>query len=233
MTVIRDNDRSRRLQVTTPADYAGNPVVTVDELKAWLQGYDPADTSEDAVMQRIITSTTIWVENYINQCLVQKGLTLTLDWFPGWGPRNELASRDVNPSPSLDNSIMLDCTPVQAVDSIKYYQQGDATANTVDDTTYRLDSSGSPNWTARVTPTTQDNAWPFIQDARQTAAVEVEYTAGYADASAEVPENIKMAILRISAGMYSNRGDCTCTTESCAIECGAKQLLGQEVVIYI
>lgn len=97
-----------------------------------------------------------------------------------------------------DREILLAIGPVQSVDAVKYYDD-DGILQT--DTLANFDVFGLP-FSKIVKPKTGFN-WPISQV--RPDAIKIEYTVGYGDTSAGVPDTIRHALLMLIAYWYENR----------------------------
>lgn len=97
-----------------------------------------------------------------------------------------------------DREISLSIGPVQSVDAVKYYDD-DGILQT--DTLSNFDVFGLP-FAKIVKPKTGFN-WPISQV--RPDAIKIEYTVGYGDTSAGVPDTIRHALLMLIAYWYENR----------------------------
>jgi uncharacterized phiE125 gp8 family phage protein len=97
-----------------------------------------------------------------------------------------------------DREILLAIGPVQSVDAVKYYDD-DGILQT--DTLANFDVFGLP-FSKIVKPKTGFN-WPIPQV--RPDAIKIEYTVGYGDTSASVPDTIRHAMLMLIAYWYENR----------------------------
>lgn len=100
--------------------------------------------------------------------------------------------------PSRTNEIVLAMTPFQSLVSIEYYDQ-DGVLQTADvaDFETRLYRE-----TVLILPKI-GKAWPSTQN--RLDAIKITYTAGYGDTAADVPENVRHAILMLAGHFYENR----------------------------
>jgi len=140
-------------------------------------------TDDDTILAIYISAAVGWVEEYLRRPLVARTITLKMDTFPA-GQEIEL------PFPT-----------VSAVSSVKYYDPA-ASLTTLSSADY---------WTVlaeRHAPglviLKDTAAWPSLQDDRPRA-VEIVFVCGYGAAAADVPADIRNAILLIVAQLYENR----------------------------
>lgn len=133
---------------------------------------------------------------WLGRCLITQTLQMQLDAFPRWCGADRQHRRRV---PGADAPILLPCPPVQAVTSIAYVD-ADGASQTLDASKYTLIDNGA--WKSEIAPA-YGQVWPTTRDVE--AAVTVTWTAGYGDAAADVPEDIKSAGLLLVADLYENR----------------------------
>jgi hypothetical protein len=201
-----------RQSVTVVTAAAISPVTTA-QLIAWGR----LDASEDATtLQMLIDSATDAAEKFMNRSLINRTLKLTLD-VPAGG-LDYLLGDGVYDLPvsalygCVKSSIDLPRGPVSAISSVTTYDTDNA-SSTYSSANYTLDSSGS-----RLL-LNSDATWP--SGMRTSAAVAIQYVAGYGTTAATVPAAIKNGILMHAASMYEQRGQCE---DAMDIPPGAKQL---------
>lgn len=136
--------------------------------------------SEDALISALIVAATEDAEGLMQRAVLPQVWRLSLDAFPCWCIRIPLGN-------------------VTAVQSVRYAAAETGTLTTMPSADYQLDSAAEG--AARLAPA-YGKAWPAARC--QLAAVQVDFTAGWASAAA-VPELVKAWIkLRIGA-LYENR----------------------------
>lgn len=135
--------------------------------------------SEDALISSLIIAARQDAEMLLQRSLITQGWRLVLDAFPA-------------------GAIELERGTVLSVASITYADMSGAT-QTLAPTDYATDLSGCPG---RITPA-YGKTWPAVLP--QIAAVNIDYTAGFGPAAADVPEGIKRWIRIRVATIYANR----------------------------
>lgn len=156
--------------VTPPAEEP----VTLSEMKLHLRVDIPDD---DLLIEALIVAAREYVEMYTRRQLVTATWQLSLDtWLPCIRP----------PKP-----------PLAAVTAIAYLDTAE-TLQTLDPTTYRVDTTREPGRIVLA----MGSAWPA--HAPSPGAVQVTYDAGYGAANA-VPETFKAAMKLLTADMYEHR----------------------------
>ncbi|RMG81348.1 MAG: hypothetical protein D6712_16505 [Chloroflexi bacterium] len=163
--------------ITAPAEEP----LTVSEAETWLK-LDPG--SDTALVTALIKSARQQIETDYHCALVTQTWEFRLDGFPGVG----------------DDEITIPRAPVQAVNSIKYYDTS-GTLTTWTSTNYQFDGNDLFARIARVNGV----SWPATQAGKLNAVI-INADLGYGGASA-VPEAIKDAIRVMIAFRYENRED--------------------------
>lgn len=148
--------------------------VSLAEAKAFARR---TTATEDALFTALITAARQVCENEIQRALLPQSWEKTLDVFP--------------------DEIELPYPPVTSVTSLKF-NDVDGNPQTLNPTSYRLDSASEPAWIVPAFGLT----WPATH--ASVNAVTVEYVAGYANAAA-VPEAIKTWIKLMVNHYYENR----------------------------
>lgn len=137
---------------------------------------------EDSLIQRLTHAATGMVEgpHGVGLALVEQQWELSLDYWPA--------------------VIDLPLYPVQSVDSITYVD-GDGNSQTLSN--FQAAVNRNP---ATIAPAV-DERWPNARD--QLEAITVTFTAGYAkdgtDYRANIPEDLRAALLLLVGHLYENR----------------------------
>jgi hypothetical protein len=160
---------------------SGEPV-TLDEAKLWCRIDIPDD---DALVRGLIASARQYVESAYNRTLVSTGWRASIDRFPRysssavWQYNSDAIWQQRLPVTQLSGqwypdraSIRVTRPPLQAIASITYVD-GSGVTQTVDATTYDVDTDTEPG---RVAPS-YGNIWPIVR--QQLASVKVHFVAGY------------------------------------------------------
>jgi len=95
-------------------------------------------------------------------------------------------------------SVPLTLGPVQAVTAVKYYDQ-DGVLQTDDINNYEVFGT---EFASKVGPK-EGFSWPVAQDRQD--AIKIEYEIGYGDASSDVPDTIRHAMMMLIGHWYDNR----------------------------
>lgn len=166
-----------RLKLETPPD---GDVVTLQEMKDHLRFQS---SSEDTLIQAAISAAVGQLEGRrgrLNRAFLTQTWTLSLPRF--WRGR-----------------LGLPFAPLQSVDAITYTTRLGATVE-VDAAIYDVDTDSEPG-AITLNP---NKVWPTdLADALD--AVKIEFTCGYGDAAAAVPEGIKAAIKLAAADLFQHR----------------------------
>jgi len=137
------------------------------------------ETTEDALIQGIITAARIEAERALGRPLVSQTWTAKMDYFPD------------------SDEIELPLPPLVSVSSVKYIDpDGDLQTFSADD--YMVDTSGV---CGRIY-LNYGESWPDIRV--ENNAVRIEFVAGYGDASA-VPEDVMSWMLLRIGDRYEHR----------------------------
>lgn len=165
------------LTLTTPP--ADEPV-TLDEAKAHLR-IELSDSSEDTLVESLIVAARRWAEGELSASLITQTWKLTLPAFP-----------------CDEQPIRLERGPVQSITSLKYLDASNV-EQTLNTSKYLLE----PRLRADEVWLTYLSTWPTT--VAQRDAVRIVYVTGYGDASTDVPEDIRRAMLLRIGDLYRNR----------------------------
>lgn len=168
--------RSRKVLDPTFVPEVGIRAVSLTEAKLRLR----VDTSsEDNDITLSLDAAISWCQQYTNRQFIRAGYIVTLDDFPR-GP------------------IVLDAAPLVSITTLKYVNTA-GTLTTWASSNYTVDIASEPG---RVFPAYGID-WPEIRE--PGAAVQVQYVCGYGTATTDVPNDIRAAILTLTATLYRNR----------------------------
>lgn len=137
------------------------------------------DTTEDALIDRLISAGRIWVENYTDRSLLTQTWQLSISQFPSgrlWLPR---------------------AAPLQTITHVKYYDADNA-LQTLSSTVYSQPLFQEP----AAIELAVNQTWPGV--ALRSDAVQIEYVTGYTSATA-IPKALTQAILLLVGHWYENR----------------------------
>jgi uncharacterized phiE125 gp8 family phage protein len=138
-------------------------------------------SEEDTLLEALITTAREWCEGFQNRQLISAVWELWLDDWP------------------CSDCIRIPLPPLQAVNSIKYYDT-DNTEYTMTATDYFVDAKSAPGRISLAYGMT----WPTTT-LRPVNGVVIEFDAGYGDVASDVPKRVKQAILLIVGHLYEQR----------------------------
>lgn len=143
--------------------------ITLEEAKQHLR-VDGND--DDFLIQSLIKQAREWCENFQNRRYINQTIELVLDSFPE------------------GNSIVFNnCSPVQKVESIKYYDVN-RQEHLFDESNYITDLDG---FVSRVV-LNNGKHWPMVE-LQSVNAVRTRIIVGYGNTGENVPETIKWAMI--------------------------------------
>lgn len=185
------------LKLITPA--ATDPITLV-EAKAQLR---VTDNDSDTEIGNMVKAATRYAEMFLGRALIDQTWDLYLDKFP-------LAE------------IKIPLPPLIEVGSVNYFD-GDGVEQTLDVANYYVDSASQPGW---IVP--QSNLqWPSTLSA--VNSVRIRFRAGYLDNNsppvANVPFDIKAAILLLLGAFYEHREETIVGSTSVRLPFSAETLL--------
>lgn len=184
--------------------------LSLAEVKEYLR---ITDTDEDASIRILIKAARKHIEGpygFLGRALVTQTWELVLDEFPA-------------------NEIKIPLPPLQSITSIKY-DDGDGNETTLADTEYTVDNVSEPGWVVPVS----SGSWPTTFEGIN--AVRIRFVAGYesaanspvdspAEYSANVPDDIRSAMLLLIGSMYEHREEIQVGSAAVALPWGAIALL--------
>lgn len=184
--------------VTAP----GTEPVTAAELRSHLI----VDSTQlpDADANALIADARTEIENRLNLAMISQSWRLSLDYWPGgtedwWDGVREASINSIYVKNSM-GSVELPRSPLASVTSVTVYDEdSNSTAVTIADT-FDVDTYRTPG---RIT-LKRGAVWPIAL--RANNAIQIVYSAGYANAAA-VPPPMKRAVKELAAYLYSHRGD--------------------------
>jgi hypothetical protein len=173
--------------------------VTLQEAKSWAR---ITDDEENALINTLIVAARQEAEKYLRSVLITQTWELTIDLCSGSLDDKlgdgvyQIAISELYGS--LPNAISLPYAPIQSITSVKYYDLNNTEATYSSDN-YTLDTAGGRlllNYGA---------VWP--SNMRRNASLKIRYVAGYGT-GANVPAQIKIAMMGYVQSMYESRGVC-------------------------
>lgn len=182
--------------LTIVADVSDEPI-SADNVREYAHIDDGVETT---VINNMIKSSRMYVENYTGRSLLNRTLKLSIDYVdevdqPLWeGTR-------IGPDMAIRRRyIQLPRPPVVSVTHVKTFDDAD-TETTLASSKYYVDNQREP---ARVV-LRNGETWPTAL--RVANAIEVTYVSGYGASRSNVPEAIIQGLFSHIAFMYENRGD--------------------------
>ena len=154
-------------------------------------------TDDDLILTSLIAQAREYCEAFQNKKYITQTLELVLDHFPFWYHRTDrmfwagVSSQVIYPHTYLHRHDYIEfkqCSPVQSVTSVTYYDQN-GLPNILDPSTYILDTD---SFVARLA-LAYGKSWPDIQ-LQPVNAVRIRFVAGYGGTSASVPDTVKWAM---------------------------------------
>jgi uncharacterized phiE125 gp8 family phage protein len=201
-TYVESIDSASQVTLTKPATLTGDQTltftlqpVTMAEARSHLRLGD--DTSHDITVAKMIAAATGKCQTNVRRTFLASTWDYTLDVFPWSGRRFDLAMYVRNGY--AESGIRIPNPPLMSVTSLSYIDIGGSTLTLSYGTGYTY-QVGTPG----VIVPTYGTIWPFTRGLPGDLAV--RYVAGYGTA-ADVPEDVKLAILMMVGYMFQNRGD--------------------------
>jgi uncharacterized phiE125 gp8 family phage protein len=178
-----DTKRHRHNKIKYSVAYKVTTAPTTEPLtRSEVKNYLKVDsTSDDALIDTLITAARQWVENHCALALLPQTVLEVFDGLPQGGTLN------------------LRISPLREVSGLHYLDSAGA-VQVMASGIYRVDTVTMPPRIIRK----YDQTWPDTQNTPGNASA--IYTAGY-DNSSAVPAAIKTAMLLTIADMYDNRTD--------------------------
>jgi uncharacterized phiE125 gp8 family phage protein len=161
-------------------------------------------TTEDDLLDILIQASRELVEERTQRSLITQTRELKFEMFP------------------CGNTISIPNGPVQADSIVITYYDEDDTEQTLDENDYWVDVHSD---VARVVI---KNYWPAVKD--RPNAVTITYDAGYGDTPADVPAQLKKAMLFILGHLYENRQQVTIGSIVTEIPFTAEALMSTYVI---
>jgi uncharacterized phiE125 gp8 family phage protein len=171
--------------------------VTVAEAKAHLR---IDGSAEDGLLGSLILTSRLHVEAALGLALITQSWTVVLDQWPE----------------RADVAIAL--RPVQTISNVRVLA-ADGTPETLSASSYIFEGRGVPPRLVRT-----GTAWP--KPGRAAAGIEINLTAGYGPAAADVPAPIRQALLLLVAHWYEHRDPIEIGLQGTAVPKAVSDLLG-------
>jgi uncharacterized phiE125 gp8 family phage protein len=164
-----------------------------------------SDHPDDLLISRLISAARRWAEGFQNRAFISQTWCFSIDRFPE------------------ERYIELPKAPLQSLVSMEYFDGAWHAIAFVDPSGTILYETDDYIVDVRRDPgrlcLKHGKRWPCVT--RQANAIRISFIAGYGGA-AEVPDNVKVAILLKMTNLYENRGD---SDSGDAHEFAAKSLL--------
>ena len=175
--------------------------VTLAQVKEFLR-IDHSD--EDTTLMMYVKAATNRLETLCDTVFVETQFLFTLDEFPytskeeWWdGVRDGIVGQHRNQC----NFIQIPVGAIRSVDLFTFTDSAGTTSN-VDSTTWKLDNVRSQG---RIS-LNFGAVWPSAQPAANNA-VQITFKAGLVSDPTQLPEEIQIAVLQLTAQLYERRGD--------------------------
>ena len=165
--------------ITAPA----SEPITLSEAKSHLR---IDDTREDTYVTTLIGTARHIAETYTRRAFITQTWAMFLKDSPA------------------ESSIELPRAPLLSVDHVKAHND-DGTETLLSTSNYHVTAYAGTTPDNGLVTLKNGNSWP--EGDRTRDKIEIQYIAGYGDASS-VPTSIKNAILMLIGHLYENRGDC-------------------------
>lgn len=150
--------------------------VSLDETKAFLR---IDGNAEDALVSSLILTSRLHIEAALGLALITQSWRMTLDAWP------------------RDGVVGMPLAPVRAITQVRV-NDGDGNAIELPASSYVLEATARP---ARLFA--KDG--PLPQPGVRAGGLEIDFTAGFSDTAAGVPEPIRQAIMLLVAHWYEHR----------------------------
>jgi uncharacterized phiE125 gp8 family phage protein len=154
-------------------------------------------SEEDTLLEGLVRAARAHLEGQTGLCLIARTFRLYLDRWPG------------------EKVIQIARGPVQSVESVTVYD-AIGTPVEVDASGYALDGRARP---ARLILPERP------EPSRDLNGIEIDFTAGFGEAGADVPDTLKRAMLLHVAAMYELRGVLSVEDQPGAVPAGYDRLI--------
>lgn len=181
--------------------------LTVAEAKLQL---NVTSTADDALIESLIRSATLLLENRTNRCFITQTRQLKMRTF--------LDQRYVR-----DREIIPPRSPLKSVSTVSFLDS-DGTTTTLPSSDYRVSTGDMPGRISEEYSAT----WPPTRNVAND--VTVTYVAGHSTVTTGVPQHVKHALRMVVGHWYRNREAVVTGTISKEVEFGVDALLEGERV---
>ncbi len=184
----------RSLKLVTAPDVEP---VSLNEAKLYLrhevsEESPPVQHPDDVLIAALIEASREWAEAFQNRAYITQTWRVSMEAFP--------AERYIElPKPPLQSLVSLSYWDGSTTQVVSFVDPSGTILLETDD--YMVDTESQPGRLC-LKP---GCSWPTVTS--RAKAVQVEFVCGYGDASDDVPERIRTAILLKVSDLYENRGD--------------------------
>lgn len=151
---------------------------------------DPNDNSQDGYLTLLVKAVFNYAEEYTGRTFLTTIFETYRDNF-------------------TQCSFALRRSPLQAVNSIQYYQDRVLVTLPANAYYYTIENDYS-----KIYEASSIDYWPRDIDQRRQAIV-INFTVGFGDSYTDIPSDLVMAILNHIAKVYESRGDCDDASGDC------------------
>lgn len=204
----------RRTSDPTTEPVTVEMLMTHLRLKQVLEGED--------YLKMLIKSAREDAETFMRRALIHQSWTMTLDHAPA-GDSDWWDSLHSKTYDERDRWVELPFAPLVSVTSVTTYDTDDAPTVVDVDETFFVDTNSEPG---RIV-LRSGQAWP--SGTRMANRMQIVYKCGYGVGPLQVPEKIKLGILRHAAWEYEHHGDESETTPSILASGAASNYAGYRI----
>ena len=137
-------------------------------------------TDDDILIASLITAARIYIETTIGKILITESWSFFKDHWP------------------TKQVLHLPLSPLQSIDEIRFHHQDD-THTVLGEETYVTDLISNKARIKFLEPS------PPAGSARQFNQLEVQFTAGFGNSETDVPEDLRRALLMLTAHWFEQR----------------------------
>lgn len=193
---------------------AGALAVSVAELETWLK---IPSGDETANLTIILNAAISQIERYLGCCLITQSFQLSLDRWPmqqvsWWDGVQDGAISELESSGKA-SEIEIPRFPLQSIDAMS------VDGSSVTTTDYFIVDT-SQRYGRLVLK--RGKTFPTLTSLSANGIL-ITYTSGFGNASSDVPEDLRLAVLNLASFMFEHRGD-GCSSEKAFVDSGAKSI---------
>jgi uncharacterized phiE125 gp8 family phage protein len=170
----------KQLEITMTSYLLAGPAsepVTLAEAKAFLR---IGDDAEDGFIATLITAARLHIEGVTGRALIEQSWRVVLDVWPA------------------NRRVTLPVGPLSSLTAIRAYDEA-GTPATIALAQFQPETAANP---ARVFLPSFIAGMPLL---RERAGIEIDYVAGYGTAAADVPADLKHALLTLIGYWFEHR----------------------------